>query len=51
MVACYKGDSEGVQVLHEVKADLSVCDPKGTAMHRAVRGGHPEMITVTLGFD
>ena len=46
MVASYKGDIESVKVLHEIKADLSVCGSFGTVMHRAVDAGHPEMLKV-----
>ena len=46
MDAAHIGDSDSVEVLHEVKADLGICDQKGTAMHRAVRGHQPKILTV-----
>ena len=46
MAASYNGDIESVKALHAMKADLDVCTKAGTAIHRAVDGGHPEMLKV-----
>ena len=46
MAASHKGDVESVKALYEMKADVNICTKAGTAMHRAVDGGHVAMIKV-----
>ena len=46
MAASYNGDIESVKVLHAIKADLNVRTQAGTAIHRAVDCGNPEMLKV-----
>ena len=46
MAASYNGDIESVEALHAMKADLNVRSSAGTAIHRAVDGGFPDMIKV-----
>ena len=47
MIASDKGDIEMVKLLHDMKADLPLCDQLGcTAMHLAIRGGHTKLVEV-----
>ena len=48
MVSSLGGHLDSVQYLHEIKADVNICGKFGTAMHRAARGGHTEILKVTL---
>ena len=48
MLASDKGHLDSVQYLYEIKADVNICGKFGTAMHRAARGGHTEILKVTL---
>ena len=47
-VASGDGNIGMVKLLHEAKADLNVCGRYGTALHRAVKNGHTEVLKVTL---
>ena len=48
ILASAKGNIGMVKLLHEAKADLNVCGRNGTALHRAVKNGHTEVLKVTL---
>ena len=49
MVASAEGHLDSVRYLLEIKADVNICSGKfGTAMHRAARNGHTEILKVTL---
>ena len=48
MLASKNCHIDSVQYLHEIKADVDICGASGTAMHGAARGGHTEILKVTL---
>ena len=48
MVSSMKGHLDSVKYLCVIKADLSIRGKFGTAMNRAARGGHTEILKVTL---
>ena len=48
MLASKNGSLSSVQYLYEIKADVNICGASGTAMHGAARGGHTEILKVTL---
>ena len=48
MLASRWGKTDSVKYLHEIKADVNICGASGTAMHRAARNGHTEVLRVTL---
>ena len=48
MLASKRDSLDSVQYLHEIKADVNICGASGTAMHRAARNGHTEVLRVTL---
>ena len=48
MVASQEGHLDIVRCLLEIKSDVNFCSGKfGTAMHRAARNGHTQILKVT----
>ena len=48
MLASENGHLDSVQYLCEIQADVNICGASGTAMHGAARGGHMDILKVTL---
>ena len=49
ILASRSGNTDSVQYLCEIKADVNICGASGTVMHHAALDGHTKILKVTLG--